>query len=182
MSDEITVPEPNVEPTADATESTPQGEQTDSTDWKAEARKWEKRAKDANGDRELAQKWREYEASLKPAQERLAEELAAAKTEAEAARISLLRYEIAAEKNIPAEAIRLLNGSSREELEEAADALVALIAAQSKPKTPAPDASQGRPATEKIGQLSKEDLANMSPAEILEAKRQGRLNDALGIN
>jgi hypothetical protein len=157
----------------------PQGEPTDATDWKAEARKWEKRAKDSSADRELAAKWREYEAAQKPAQERMAEDLATAKQEADSARVALLRYEVAAEKNIPAEAIRLLNGSTREDLEEAADALVALMATQSKPRTPVPDESQGRPATQKLGQLTEGDLANMTPAEINEARRTGRLADLL---
>lgn len=179
MSDELveTVTEPTVE---EAAVETPQGEQTETTDWKAEARKWEKRAKDSSADRELAQKWREYEAAQKPAQERLAEELATTKQEAESARMALLRYEVASEKGIPPEAIRLLNGSSREELEEAADALVALVATQSKPRTPVPDESQGRPAIAKLGQLTKEDLQNMSPTEVNEARRQGRLADLLG--
>lgn len=178
MSDEL---ETVTEPTEDVvTEEAPHGEPTDSTDWKAEARKWEKRAKDASADRELAAKWREYEAAQKPAQERMAEELATTKHEAESARVALLRYEVAAEKNIPSEAIRLLNGSTREELEEAADALVALMATQLKPRTPVPDESQGRPATAKLGQLTKEDLANMTPSEVNEARRQGRLADLLG--
>lgn len=177
------------EPTGDVTieptetvEAEPQGN-AESTDWKVEARKWEKRAKDAQGLKEAADKWAEYEASLKPAQERMAEELAAKSAEAESAKTALLRYEVAAEKGIPSEAIRLLAGSSREELEEAADALVALMANQSKPTTPVPDVSQGRPVTAKLGQLTQDDLANMTPAEIMQAKREGRLNDALvGIN
>lgn len=125
----------------------PQGETSDTTDWKAEARKWEKRAKDAQSLKDAADKWNEYEAQLKPVQERLADELAATKAEAESARTALMRFEIAAEKQIPGDAIKLLNGSSREELEEAADALLALIANQSKPKSPKPDLSQGKPAT-----------------------------------
>lgn len=178
MSDDIvneTIEEPTIDQAAE-----PQGEDKSDIDWKAESRKWEKRAKDANADRELAQKWREYEASLKPAQERLAEELAAAKGEAESARTALLRYEIAAEKNIPADAVRLLSGSTREELEEAADALVALIANQSKPTTPLPDVSQGRPASEKTGQLSREDLKSMTPQEIMKARAEGRLDGIVG--
>lgn len=143
MSDEL---ETITEPTEDAPVDQPQGEAHE-TDWKAEARKWEKRAKDAQGLREAAEKWAEYEASLKPAQERLAEELAATKAEAESARTALLRYEVAAEKGIPADAVKLLNGTSREELEDAADSLLALIANQSKPKSPKPDPAQGRPAT-----------------------------------
>lgn len=139
MSDELNE---NEEPLVTDTE--PQGSETD-TDWKAEARKWEKRAKEANAFREDADKWREYEQSLKPIQERLAEDNAALKAEAESARITLARYEVAAEKQIAPEAIRLLTGSTREELEESADALLALIANQSKPKAPKPDPSQGRP-------------------------------------
>jgi CRISPR/Cas system-associated endonuclease/helicase Cas3 len=145
MSDEITT-DNTPEPDEIVTEQ-PQGDALESTDWKAEARKWEKRAKDAQSLREAAEKWNEYEASLKPAQERMAEELAATKAEAESARTALLRYEIAADKQIPSEAIKLLQGSSREELEEAADALLALIANQSKPKSPKPDPSQGKPAS-----------------------------------
>ena len=181
MSDELetsTIEEPTDTPV----EVEPQGETVQETDWKAEARKWEKRAKDASGDRELAQKWREYEESLKPLQEKLADDLNSAKAEAESARTALMRYEIASEKGIPPEAIKLLQGSSREELEEAAETLVSLLANQSKPKSIQPDDSQGRPTTANLGQLTKEDLANMNPAEILEAKKSGRLNDALGIN
>lgn len=181
MSDEL-ANETTPEPTEAPAQAEPQGEAVQETDWKAEARKWEKRAKDANADRDAAQKWREYEESLKPLQEKLADDLNTAKAEAESARTALLRYEIASEKGIPAEAIKLLQGSSREELEEAAETLVSLLANQSKPKSPLPDDSQGRPTTANIGQLSKEDLATMSPAEILEAKKSGRLNDALGIN
>lgn len=175
MSDELETP---VEPT-ETPEETPQGDPTPETDWKAEARKWEKRAKDANADRELAQKWREYEASQKTEYERLAEDLAAAKAEAESARTSLLRYEVASEKGIPGDAIRLLQGSSKEELEEAAETLVALIASQSKPRTPVPDNSQGRPANTSIGQLTQADLKGMTPAEIMKAKSEGRLNELL---
>lgn len=121
----------------------PQGS-TDSTDWKAEARKWEKRAKDS---REAAEKWHEYEESLKPVQERMAEELEAARRLASESQTALMRYEIANEKGIPAEAMKLLVGSTREELEESAEVLQSLIAEQSKPKSPKPDLSQGKPAS-----------------------------------
>lgn len=140
MSDESTVE--NTEPT-EVEESEPQGEQ-ETTDWKAEARKWEKRAKDANSYKDAADKWRDYEESLKPEQERMAQRLSEAEAEAASARTTLLRYEIASEKAIPAEAVKLLQGSNREELEEAADVLLALIANQSKPKSPKPDTSQGK--------------------------------------
>lgn len=144
MSDEL---ENIEEPSEEIQQEQPQGDAQAETDWKAEARKWEKRAKEAQGLREAAEKWSEYEASLKPEHERLAEQLAAAKSEAESARVTLTRYEVASEKGIPADAIKLLNGSTREELEDAADALLALIANQSKPKSPKPDLNQGKPTS-----------------------------------
>lgn len=181
MSDQLE----NTEPTETETEVTtaPQGEETtESTDWKAEARKWEKRAKESNAFQDDAKKWREYEAAQKPQQERLAEELAQTKAEAQSARTQLLRHEVATEKALPAEALRLLTGTTREELEESADTLLALIANQSKTKTLAPDANQGQPANDKVGQLTAADLEGMSPAEINAARKAGRLNDVLGIH
>lgn len=124
----------------------PQGE-TKETDWKAEARKWEARAKASKADSEDAQKWREYEQAQKPIQERLAEELAQAKAQAESATASLLRYEIANERGISGDATKLLKGTSREELEAEADLLVSLLASQTKTTSPKPDHNQGKPAT-----------------------------------
>jgi hypothetical protein len=115
------------------------------TDWKAEARKWESRAKAAKADSEAAQKWREYEQSQKPEQERLAEELTRLKSEASEASTKLLRYEVANQRGIPADAIDLLNGQTREDLEASADKLMSLIANQSK-NTIKPDVNQGKPA------------------------------------
>ena len=144
MSDELnTNPE-----TADETKT----EQPDTTephgkeeiDWKAEARKWEARAK---ADHDAAKNWREYETSQKTEFEKLADELAAARAEASTASTKLLKHEIAVAKGIPAEALSLLHGSNREELETAADALLALIANQSKTNTPKPDLNQGKPAS-----------------------------------
>lgn len=178
MSDEL---EPNTEPVEpDVVEAEPQGD-VETTDWKAEARKWEKRAKEANAFRDDASRWREYEASLKPEQERLAEELQTVRMEAESARTALMRYEIASEKGIPAEAISLLQGSSREELEEAADSLLKLIANQSKPKPPLPDELQGKPASGAPGQITDRNvLKSMTAQEIMEAKATGRLDQLIG--
>jgi hypothetical protein len=178
MSDEITTTEPTVEPVV--TEE-PQGAPVE-TDWKAEARKWENRAKAAKADSEDATKWREYEAAQKPIQERIAEELAQTKAAAAEAAAKLLRYEVAAAKGITGEATKLLKGSTPEELEAEADLLLSLIASQSKPKTPLPDENQGKPAPSSVGQLTKEDLKSMTPTEINEAKAAGRLNDILGIH
>lgn len=168
--------------TTDATDTTavtqePQG--TPETDWKAEARKWESRAK---ADHELANKWREYETSQKSEHEKLADALAQAKAEASEASSKLLKYEVASQKGIPADALDLLVGSNREDLETAADKLLSLIANQSQPKSPRPDENQGKPAPSGVGQLTREDLKGMSQKEILEAKAAGRLDDILGKN
>lgn len=142
MSDEITTNTETATEAIEATETEPQG--SAGTDWKAEARKWEARAK---ADHDAANKWREYETSQKTDYERLADELATAKAEASEASTKLLKHEIAAQRGIPADALTLLHGSTREELETAADALLALIANQSKPVAPKPDTNQGKPAT-----------------------------------
>jgi hypothetical protein len=138
--------------TNDTTEATETVETTEvqaevvETDWKAEARKWENRAKAAKADSELAAKWREYETSLKPEHERTAEELAQAKHEAQLASVKLMRYEVASQKGIPSEAIDLLNGTTQEELESNADKLLSLIANQSKTPIKA-DVNQGKPTS-----------------------------------
>lgn len=142
MSDETT--EVETTEAAEVIDSTePQG--SNEVDWKAEARKWENRAKSAKADSEAASKWREYEASLKPVQERMAEELAEAKAQASENALKLKRYEIATRKAIPADAIDLLTGQNDEELEASADKLLSLIANQSKTPTK-PDLNQGKPA------------------------------------
>lgn len=148
MSEETTANDEALDETS-GTESTGEAAgQKAEIDWKAEARKWESRAKSAKADSEDASKWREYEASLKPAQERLAEELAAEKARAETATARLLRYEVAAEKGITGEATALLKGSTRDELEAEAEILLKLLASQSK--SPRPDANQGKPASSGI--------------------------------
>lgn len=172
MSDEIATP--TEETTTPEVAPEPQG---DGTDWKAEARKWESRAK---ADHELAAKWREYEQSQKSEHEKLADELAKAQAEASQASATLLRYEVAAEKGISGAALDLLIGSTREELTANAEKLLSLIADQSKPKGPKPDENQGKPAPSALGQLTKADLATMNPQEIMEARKAGRLDELMG--
>lgn len=164
----------------ESTEAEPQGKAE--TDWKSEARKWENRAKAAKADVDDASKWREYEASQKSDHEKLADQLAEAQANASEANAKLARYEVASLKGIPAEALDLLTGSSREDLEAQADKLLSLIAEQSKPKSPKPDELQGKPTASQAGQLTEADLKGMSPEQIMEAKKAGRLNTVLGIN
>lgn len=114
MSDDLT-PEPPEEE-ADKPE----------IDWKAEARKHEQRSKDnlklAKDNEAAAQRLAELEAANKTEAEKQAEALAEAQSKLEELTRAKTRAEVAAAKGIPA---NLLAGSSQEELEASADALIA---------------------------------------------------------
>jgi hypothetical protein len=131
-------------------EETPKGEETKSNDeetvdyWKSRARQHEKQAKE---NKEAALAWTEYQESQKSVEEKRAEELAAIQSELDKERTERIRLEIATERGISGDALKLLDGSTREEIEAKADALLELIAAQSSNKSPRPDPSQGRVVT-----------------------------------
>ena len=57
--------------------------------------------------------------------------------------LDLMRRDVAAEKNLPPALARRLYGTTREELEQDADALVALLPDPQAPRTPRPDPSAG---------------------------------------
>lgn len=141
MSDETT-PETAVVEATQEDQAAPHGET--GTDWKAEARKWEARAK---ADYDAANKWREFELSQKSDFEKMADELSKYKAEAAAAELKAVRYEVATANGIPAEAMELLTGDTRETIQASAEKLAALIAAQSKTNPLRPDVNQGQPAT-----------------------------------
>ncbi|MCW4458180.1 hypothetical protein [Microbacterium sp. MPKO10] len=95
------------------------------TDWKAEARKWETRAKEnlsaAKANEDAAKRLAEIEESQKTEAERAAERLAAAEKRAAELEAKATRAEVAAAKGVPTD---LLKGSTKEELEKYADELI----------------------------------------------------------
>ena len=93
-------------------------------DWKALARTWEKRAKE-NAD--AATRLAEIENANKTEAQKQAEALDAARQEAATATAQLLRYEVAADKGVPPNLVRFLTGTSRDEIEESAAALMDAI-------------------------------------------------------
>jgi hypothetical protein len=110
---------------------------------KAEARKWESRAKENST---AAARLAEIEEASKTAEQKAAERLAAAEKKAADLEDKALRAEVAAEKGVPA---KFLIGSTREEMEAAADALIAFRGEQ-KPAQSASfviPAEGGAPAT-----------------------------------
>lgn len=122
-----------VEATADAPK--PEAPAQD-TDWKAEARKWEERAK---ANKTAAEKLAEIEEASKTAEQKAAERLQAAEKRTVELEQKADRAEVAAEKGVP---IGLISGSTRAEMEASADALIEFRDANS-PGIPKPDPSQG---------------------------------------
>jgi membrane protein involved in colicin uptake len=136
---EVPKPAPPVEPARDT------------TDWKAEARKWEARAKE---NAKAAERLAELEEASKTDAEKQAEALAEAQAkiaEYEAReQIAAWKREVAEETGVPAEA---LAGTSLEEIKAHAEVLKPLIQAQGGPQlgtivpyVPSEGTSTGAPA------------------------------------
>lgn len=133
-------------------------DQTDTTevtepkeiDWKAEARKHEQRAKEnlakAKANETAAQRLAQIEAENKTEAEKAQERLEAAEKRANELELKATRAEVAAAKGIPA---ALLSGSTQEELEASAEALIAFRGetASTDPATLVIPAEGGSPAT-----------------------------------
>jgi len=125
---------------ADQDETKPQG---DGIDWKAEARKWERRAKE---NMEAARRLREAEEAEKTELQKMAERAEAAEKRAAEAEGRLLRLEVAQAKGLTAAQAKRLTGSTREELEADADELLeAFGAKKAEPKEGDGDEGEAKP-------------------------------------
>ena len=116
------------------TPSQGEGDAGDSaTDWKAEARKWEQRAKDnlrsARANEDAAKRLAEIEEEQKTEAEKAAERLAAAEKRAAELEAKATRAEVAAAKGVEAD---MLAHVPVDQLEAFADKLAALKAASAK--------------------------------------------------
>jgi len=80
------------------------------TDWKAEARKWEQRAK-ANKD--AAARLQQLEDAQKSEQEKLTEKLSATEKRAAEAELRAARLEVATSKGLPMASVKFLPGTPR---------------------------------------------------------------------
>lgn len=115
------------------------------TDWKAEARKWETRAKENS---QAAARLAEIEESNKSESQKLADAKTAAERERDDAKRDVLRLRIATKYGIGDDDIDLfLTGSDEETLSRQAERLAARNAEAGAPRTPRPDPNQGRPTT-----------------------------------
>lgn len=123
-----------------ADENAPQGAEEPSApepqeiDWKAEARKWESRAKAnlsaATANEAAAKRLAEIEESQKSEAQKAQDRLQEAERRASESEAKALRAEIAATKGVP---VALLSGTTQEELEAAAEALLAFRGEAIKP-------------------------------------------------
>lgn len=126
-----------------------EGAQEQETDWKAQARKWEARAKEnlsvAKANESAAQRLAEIEEAQKTEVQKAQERLEAAEKRAAELELKATRAEVANVKGVPA---ALLSGSTQEELEASADALLAFRGEQAKgPIVPGQGNVPTRPAT-----------------------------------
>lgn len=110
------------------------------TDWKAEARKWESRAKENSAARKRLD---ELEEAAKTDLEKATSRAEAAERRAAELEALALRREIAEAKGLPLAAAARLSGETREELEADADQLAELIGHDTTPSQ-RPDPIQGR--------------------------------------
>ena len=182
----MSIPTTESTPVTPATPATPTPKPTDTPDvskvesfdaeyvskLRNEAAKYRTEAK-ANAD--AAAKLAAIEEANKTEAQKLADQLAAAKREASDAK----REAFAATKQIPAS---LIHGSTPEEWEaSAAEALAWKGETPPAPRGPVVP-GEGTAESKSVAQISDNDLKSMTPAQINQARREGRLNRLLGIN
>jgi hypothetical protein len=86
----------------------------------------------------------QLEEATKSEAERATDRIAAETARADAAEAALIRYEVATEQGVPANAMKFLTGTTRQEIEASAKDVLELIGEAAKPRTPKPDPNQGR--------------------------------------
>lgn len=160
---------------------------TETVDWEKKykemqqhSREWEKRAKAAEP---AAKKLSEIEEANKSELEKAQAALAAAEKRAQETELASLRASVALEKGLtPTQAKRLI-GSTREELEADADELLEDIKNTKPAAAPSTD-GQGKTG-EPVGQTkqitSQDELNSMTNQEIVQARKDGRLDQLLGV-
>ena len=179
--------EPAVQSAGGPTGTSPSAQapqETATVDWKAEAEKWkalsrqnEDRAK-ANADK--AKRFDAIEEQSKSEMQKLVEAKEAAERRAAAAETASLKARIAASKGVD---VDLLTGTTQEEITASADRLLAWRG----PVTPlastsSADAGQRGDNVAGPRQLTREDLKAMTPEQINKARRDGQLNQIMGVS
>lgn len=118
MSDQDPTPTPSTDPTPTPSDKGGADHEAEAAKWKELARKHETRAKE---NAEKAKKFDDLEESSKSELQKATERAAEAERRAAAAEAASLRASVAQSKGVPAD---MISGSSKEELEASADALL----------------------------------------------------------
>lgn len=171
-------------PPADTDPITPPSEKDSVKDWEKEAEKWKsnsrKNEQAAKTNAEKAKAFDEFQESQKTEMQKLTDRADAAEAKASAVEALALRMEVAADKGIPAS---LLTGSTKDELEAAADALLAFRGDKAKPDFGAGD--RGKPITEGAAQWTQSDLDKATREkrwdDITKADDAGLFNKLRGV-
>jgi hypothetical protein len=127
---------PDPEPTPPTGDPEPKGDPSGEPDWKAEAEKWKKFARQheatAKSNADAAKRLADMEEANKTEAQKLADKATAAEKKASEAELKALRLEVAGEKGLtPAQAKRLI-GANRDELEADADELIKTFKSEDK--------------------------------------------------
>lgn len=163
----------------------------ETTDWKAESRKWEQRAKDNVAKAQEYDKLEEASKSeLQRAQDaaqrsdaqvaEMRNEIASAKIEAALAGIVDDPSAVVADLNV-AKFLDANGAVDAEAVKALRERYEAFAPPGNGPRTPQPTPGQGANTQPAAGQLTREALKTMSPAEIVAAQAAGQLNDVLGV-
>jgi hypothetical protein len=112
--------------------------------WKTRARNAEKKAKELEP---LAARAKELEEAQKTNEQKLTEALDAAKADATTSKAELLRLRVGLDKGVPAALVKFLPSGTQEEVEAAADELLASLPTTDGPRRPQPNPEQGRTPT-----------------------------------
>ena len=140
----------------------------------------------AAAEKALADMRKEIEDGKKSTEQKAADDLAAATRARDEAATRALRYEVAADKGLDLKFAARLTGSTKEELEADADALMALIPNPTAPPVPAgPTVPAQQPGgTAGVALVTQSDLDALAAAgktdEINRLRREGRLTH-LGV-
>lgn len=168
----------------DAAGGEPGGTDTEPTDLAAQVEKWKALARKHEGNwKATADKARQFD-ELTEAQktelQKATDRATAAEAKAAEIEARATRAEVAAAKGVPA---NLLSGTTQEELEASADALLAFRGPATRSATP-DEAGAGKQGHDVTGgkQLTREELDRMTPEEIVAARKAGRLNALLGVS
>lgn len=160
---------------------------TETVDWKGEAEKWKalsrKNEAVAKSNAEKAKKFDEIEERSKTELQKALDARAAAEERAAALEVEATRARVAAAKGVDAS---LLVGATEEEITASADRLIAWRGAATTPTPPAStssgDAGTRGDTVEGPKQLTREDLKAMTPAQINKARKDGQLNNIMGVS